>query len=163
MKLARFRIARTGTPVVFPVGWRSWIPVAIPVAALASMAMMAWSGSGRFSADILGNTVPSSAELLGFSGHAGEWELAATMTRMGQTRDLSGPVKMTHVGWCSQDGPETKSGEVVVTMARLFATIDMRLRVDGVECRFQSRLTDIYTGDLICPDKRPVPLSLWLR
>ena len=104
-----------------------------------------------------------SAELLGFSGHVGEWELTASVTRKGETRELSGPVKMTHVGWCGQDGPEVKSGEINITLARLTSSIDMRLQVDGAECKFQGTLTDVYAGTMTCPDKRPVPLSLWLR
>jgi hypothetical protein len=110
-----------------------------------------------------GSKIPETYELTGFSGHIGEWELTATLARNGTTREFSGPLKMTHVGWCSQDGPEVKTGELHLKLALLSSGIDVKVRVDGVECAYQGRLTDVYTGTMSCPDRRPVPLTLWLR
>ena len=110
-----------------------------------------------------GSNVPPSADITGISGHAGEWELTATLTRSGKSRELSGPLKMTHIGWCSPGGPQEKSGELRVRMARISSTIEAHLRVDGMECTYAGRLSDAYTGLMACPDRRPVPLLLWLR
>ena len=109
------------------------------------------------------STVPQTYEVNGFSGHVGEWELTATLARNGTTREFSGPLKMTHVGWCSQDGPEVKTGDLRLTLARLTSSIDASIRIDGVECTYHGKLSDAYTGAMICPDRRPVPLTLWLR
>jgi hypothetical protein len=108
--------------------------------------------------------VPPAVEITGISGHAGEWELAAKLTRRGNSRELSGPLKLTHVGWCSpDDGAQEKSGEMQVTMARLSSAIDVRLLIDGVECTYAGSLSDAYTGLMACPTRRPAPLLLWLR
>jgi hypothetical protein len=107
--------------------------------------------------------VPQTSELLGFSGHTGEWELTATLTRNADTRELSGPLTMKHVGLCGQDGPETKSGEISVRYAKITSRIDARMTVDGVACTYQGKLSDAYNGMMTCPDRRPVPLTLWLR
>ena len=37
------------------------------------------------------------------------------------------------------------------------------LLVDGVECTYSGRLSDSYTGTMNCPDRRAVPLRLWLK
>jgi hypothetical protein len=107
--------------------------------------------------------VPPSFELTGFSGHLGEWEMTASIARQGTSRVFSGPLKMAHVGWCSQDGPEIKAGEITVTLARLTSGIGMTVIVDGNACSYNGRLSDAYEGVLTCPDRRPVPLTLWLR
>ena len=109
------------------------------------------------------SAVPQAAEIIGFSGNAGEWELTATLTRDGDSRELMGPMKMTHVGWCSQDGPQEKVGELRVLMHRLFSSIDAKVLIDGVECTFAGSLSDAYVGKLACPGRRPVQMLLWLK
>ena len=110
-------------------------------------------------------SVPQTLELTGYSGHIGEWELTASLTRSDPdaSRELSGPLKMTHVGWCSQDGPEVKTGALRLRFARLSSGIDVTMQMAGVECAYRGSLSDAYTGMMSCPDKRPVPLTLWLR
>lgn len=107
--------------------------------------------------------VPATTEVDGVSGNAGEWEVTAKLTRVGETRDLAGPMKMTHRGMCVQDGPQEKSGEMLVRMARFTSSIEARVVVDGADCTFSGSLTDAYEGRLACPDRRPVQMILWLR
>ena len=84
--------------------------------------------------------VPVSVEFLGIVGHNGEWEMTATLERNGDTRELAGPMKMKHVGWCSQDGPLEKSGSLHVKLARLSPSIVAKVQVDGVECDYAGSL-----------------------
>jgi hypothetical protein len=105
-----------------------------------------------------------SLELLGYAGILGEWELSAPLTLKGagDTKDFSGPLTMRHVGICTQDGPEEKTGEIKVSLtgkSRMMAT----LLVDGVECSYSGRQSESYTGSLKCPDRRAVPLMVWLK
>lgn len=105
-----------------------------------------------------------SLELLGFAGLLGEWELTAPLTLKadGRTRDYVGPLKMRHVGYCTQDGPEEKTGEIKISLAgksQMTATI----LVGGVECSYRGREGESYTGSLRCPDRRAVPLMVWLK
>ena len=53
-----------------------------------------------------------SLEVLGYAGELGEWELTATVTRKASDREFSGQLMMKHIGICTQDGPEEKSGEI---------------------------------------------------
>src|ERR1700758_897953 len=60
-----------------------------------------------------------SLEVLGYSGQLGEWELTATLEEDGSTaaREYSGPLSMKHVGLCTQDGPEEKTGKIHLQMS----------------------------------------------
>ncbi|HXB78443.1 MAG TPA: hypothetical protein VNX23_13765 [Bradyrhizobium sp.] len=101
-------------------------------------------------------------EIIGYSGYLGEWELTATVTATAPPRKAySGPLTMRHVGLCTQDGPEEKTGEMQLELSasRMTAT----LSVAGVECRYSGLLSDSYTGTMTCPDKEAVPLRIWVR
>jgi len=69
---------------------------------------------------------------------------------------------MTHVGVCTQDGPEVKEGEMRLQLSsssRMKAT----LLIGGVECSYNGKLSDSYLGMMSCPDRRPVPLKIWVK
>ena len=50
-------------------------------------------------------------QVIGYAGVLGEWELSADVTEA-RSGELSGPATMTHVGLCTQDGPEKKTGDI---------------------------------------------------
>jgi hypothetical protein len=108
-------------------------------------------------------SVPESVEVLGIVGNIGEWEMLAKLERQGDTRELAGSMKMTHIGRCVQDGPQEKTGELRIKLARLSSSIVARVRFDGVECDYSASLTDAYSGKLACPDRRSVQMLLWMR
>jgi hypothetical protein len=105
----------------------------------------------------------SSLELVGYSGYLGEWELTAIVTDDGSTtpKGYSGPLSIKHVGLCTQDGPEEKSGKIRVI--RFETRIDATLWADGVECSYHGVLSDFYTGSMDCSGRESVPLKLWLK
>ncbi|MBB4366356.1 hypothetical protein GGD66_004000 [Bradyrhizobium sp. CIR48] len=107
-----------------------------------------------------------SLEVVGYSGHLGEWELTATVTEAasGQViKEYSGPLTMKHVGLCTQDGPEERIGEMRLRMSVLASRLNATFSFSGVECTYTGRLSDYYTGTMICPDRQPVPLKLWVK
>jgi hypothetical protein len=121
-------------------------PILIVVAALAAPA---WAGP---------------LEVTGNAGQLGEWELSATVAAAGAAPDeLSGPLTMTHVGLCTQDGPERKSGEIRLRMSDSSSRLRATLLLDGVECTYTGTLTGAYSGLMSCPDQRAVPLTLWVK
>jgi hypothetical protein len=104
-----------------------------------------------------------SLQIFGYSGYLGEWELSATVTETtsGQIKEYSGPLTMKHVGVCTQDGPEEKTGEMrvqIIASSQLNAT----LSVAGAECTYSGRLSGAYTGTMNCPAQQAVPLKLWV-
>ena len=106
-----------------------------------------------------------SLEVIGYAGYLGEWELTATVTEnvSGRTKEYSGPLTMKHVGLCTQDGPEEKTGEMRFQISALFNRLNATLLVAGVECTYSGRLSDSYNGTMNCPGREAVPLKLWVK
>ena len=104
-----------------------------------------------------------SLQVFGYAGLLGEWELTASVTERDSSgiKEFSGPLTMSHVGICSVDGPEEKTGEIRlrISEARMQAT----LLVDGVECHYSGRLSDFFSGAMSCPNRPEVPLKLWVK
>ena len=106
-----------------------------------------------------------SLQVIGYSGYLGEWELTATVTERisSRTKEYSGPLTMRHIGLCTQDGPEEKTGEMRFQISASSSQLNATFSVAGVECTYSGRLSDSYTGTLNCPDRQAVPLKLWVR
>ena len=106
-----------------------------------------------------------SLQVVGYSGYLGEWELTATVTETasGHIKEYSGPLTMKHVGVCTQDGPEEKTGEMRVRISASSSQLNATLSVAGAECTYSGRMSDSYTGTMNCPDRRAVPLMLWVK
>ncbi len=110
--------------------------------------------------------VPAAADsldVLGQVGMLGEWELTGNLAPTSAGRkEFAGPVTMTHVGLCTQDGPEVKKGELRVQLANA-TRIKATLVVAGVTCTYQGLKSDAYKGMMRCPDQRDQPVMIWLR
>jgi hypothetical protein len=106
-----------------------------------------------------------SLQVIGYSGYLGEWELTATVTERisSRTKEYSGPLTMRHIGLCTQDGPEEKTGEMRFQISASSSQLNATFSVAGVECTYSGRLSDSYTGTMECPDRQAVPLKLWVR
>ena len=106
-----------------------------------------------------------SFQVIGYSGYLGEWELTATVTERisSRTKEYSGPLTMRHIGLCTQDGPEEKTGEMRFQISASSSQLNATFSVAGVECTYNGRLSDSYTGTMECPDRQAVPLKLWVR
>ena len=99
-------------------------------------------------------------QVIGYAGPLGEWELAADVS--GETAgEFSGAATMTHVGLCTQDGPEQKSGDIRLRISA--ARLDATLSLDGIDCTYSASFSDAYKGQLSCPGLPAQPLTLWLR
>jgi hypothetical protein len=106
-----------------------------------------------------------SMQLVGYAGVLGEWELTATVNESahGWTKELSGPLSMKHVGICTQDGPEEKTGEIRLQISALSSRLDATLLVEGVACSYSAGPSDPYSGMMACSGREAVPLKLWLK
>ena len=105
--------------------------------------------------------MPEAMEVLGYTGRLGEWELKANLQRAGD--ELSGPMSMRHVGICTVEGPEEKSGHMRVRLSRWSSSVEARLTIDGVECLYDGPLSESHETELSCPDRRPSPITLWAK
>jgi hypothetical protein len=106
---------------------------------------------------------PQSLDITGYSGRLGEWELTAALARTDRADQLAGPLTMRHVGICTIEGPEERDGEMRVRLSMVPSHVVATIVVDGVECSYRGRLSESSSGQLVCPDRRPVPISLWTK
>jgi hypothetical protein len=134
--------------------WKIAAVVVLPVVALAVAAAFTYL---RFP----GN--PRSLDITGYTGRLGEWEVTAAVVRTGEADELSGPMTMKHVGLCIQDGPQEKKGEMRLRLSTFTPQVVAALVVDGVECAYRGPLSEAHFGELLCPDRRPMPITLWTR
>jgi hypothetical protein len=107
-----------------------------------------------------------SLQVTGYAGVLGEWELTATVikgTASWLAQEYAGPLTMKHVGWCTQDGPEEKTGEIRLQTSTLSSRLKATVSVGGVECTYRAKLSDSYTGMLECPGRAAVPLEMWVK
>jgi hypothetical protein len=104
-------------------------------------------------------------EVLGYAGVLGEWELTASVTEDGAQpiKEFSGPLTMRHVGICSQDGPEEKTGEIRFRLSTASAPSNATIVIAGEMCSYRGTFSEARPGTMVCADKGPVPLTLWLK
>ena len=77
--------------------------------------------------------------------------------------EFSGPLSMKHIGICTQDGPEEKTGEIRFQISALSSQLDATLLVEGMECTYSARSADPYSGVMACPDGKAVPPVVGFR
>lgn len=116
------------------------------------------------------SAAPARSETLQVSGYAGvlgEWELEATVVPQSasqRTREYAGRVTMKHVGWCTQDGPQEKTGEIRLRISALSSRLKTAtVSVDGLDCLYRASLSESHAGTMKCPGRAAVPLELWLK
>jgi hypothetical protein len=92
-------------------------------------------------------------------GYLQEWELKASLARtvLGGRIEYSGPVTLRHVGLCSVNGVEEKSGNIRLTMSRAPGAAEGTLAMEGDNCRIVA--TQAYSGLLTCRNGQGVPIS----
>ncbi len=94
-------------------------------------------------------------------GYLQEWELKATLAKTvsGGRVEYSGPVTLRHVGLCSVNGVEEKSGELRLTMSRAPGAAEGTLAMEGDSCRITATQAPSYSGLLTCRNGQGVPIS----
>jgi hypothetical protein len=106
----------------------------------------------------------AAAEPYAASGQVGylqEWELKASLAKSvsGRKIEYSGPVTLRHVGLCSINGVEEKSGNIRLTMSRAPAAAEGTLALEGDSCRIVANQAPSYSGLLTCRNGQGVPIS----
>jgi hypothetical protein len=94
-------------------------------------------------------------------GYLQEWELKASLakTASGGRIEYSGPVTLRHVGLCSANGVEEKSGRMRLTMSRAPGAAEGTLALEGDSCRIVANQAPSYSGLLTCRNGQGVPIS----
>jgi hypothetical protein len=98
-------------------------------------------------------------------GYLQEWKmngnLAKTTTRIGTIYD--GPVTLRHVGLCSANGIEEKSGVVQLRISPTNTSFAGTLALKDDHCQISSSAGQPYTGLLNCQDGRGIPIHFTIE
>ena len=108
-----------------------------------------------------------SLHVTGTAGYLSEWELTAEVTAAesgGQER-FSGPLTLKHVGLCSANGPEEKSGRIELTISKSMWSSQIRatLLINGKQCSYSGKLSGSSSDFMQCSDGNGIPLTLLVR
>jgi hypothetical protein len=107
----------------------------------------------------------ASLQITGTAGHLSEWKLDAEVTARDGQQEFHGPVLLKHVGLCSANGPEEKSGYLTVVVSNWARTsrVQAKLIFGAVECTYSGTGSDSSSGHMDCSDAKGVPLTLSFR
>jgi hypothetical protein len=121
------------------------------------IAMMTWMIAAMIAA--AAGAEPYAAN--GQVGYLQEWELEASLAKSvsGGRIEYSGPMTLRHVGLCSVNGVEEKSGNLRLTMSRALGAAEGTLAMEGDSCRIVASQAPSYSGLLTCRNGQGVPIS----
>ncbi len=113
---------------------------------------------------ICGTASAALAQSYSASGQVGylqEWELKASLAKTvtGGKVEYSGPLTLKHVGLCSVNGVEEKSGALRLTVSRWTSSIEGTLALDDDSCHIVASQSHTYSGLLSCRNAQGVPIS----
>ena len=109
-----------------------------------------------------GTAAAQTRAVTGQAGLLAEWDLTATVTE-GAKGQWTGPLSLKQVGFCSVDGPEEKTGALRLIVSEPPDAVTATMVVDGDVCTFSGRLKDGYDGVMSCPNRRDVPMMLFIQ
>ena len=108
-----------------------------------------------------------SLQIIGTAGYLSEWELNGSVTEKGPpgSNEFSGAVVWKHVGLCSANGPEEKSGEIKFQIAKSSSSsrIQAAITLDGAQCTYNGEFSSGSSGHMDCTDAKGVPLSISIK
>ncbi len=124
------------------------LPLAMMTCVITTCMLVGWAGAEPYAAS-------------GQVGYLQEWELKANLARTvsGGRIEYSGPVTLRHVGLCSVNGVEEKSGKLRLTMSRLPGAAEGTLAMEGDSCRITATQAPPYSGLLTCRNGQGVPIN----
>ena len=92
-------------------------------------------------------------------GYLQEWEMKGRLVKtvIGKSEDYSGSVTLRHVGLCSVNGVEEKSG--LIHLSGSPSRFEGTLAMDDDNCRITASASRPYSGLLSCRNGGGVPIN----
>jgi len=108
-----------------------------------------------------------SLQVLGTAGYLSEWELNGTVMEKSPagSNEFSGALTWKHVGLCSMNGPQEKSGEIRFQISKSgpSSQIHAAISLDGAKCTYNGEFSGSSSGHMDCSDAKGVPLSISIK
>jgi hypothetical protein len=104
----------------------------------------------------------------GTAGYLSEWEVAGEVTAAPSNgrEEFSGPLTLKHVGLCSPNGPEEKSGKIEFYISKPVWSspeIHATLFINGARCSYSGKASGSSGAFMDCSDGNAIPLTLLLK
>lgn len=98
----------------------------------------------------------------GAVGFLQEWEIKADLAKSAAraSDNYSGAITLRHIGLCSANGVEEKSGTVELKMSSKTADIEGTISLSGDQCRVSTTAALHYSGLLTCKSGDAIPIKL---
>jgi hypothetical protein len=93
-------------------------------------------------------------------GYLQEWEMTGSLARTAThfSTNYSGPVTLRHVGLCSINGVEEKSGTLEVKVSSWSSKVEGTLVMPDDECHVVASASQGYSGLLSCHTGQGIPI-----
>jgi len=121
---------------------------------------------GPFLGVVLGVVLGTSAygqslHVNGKFGFLDEYELTASIAAPSRnSKELSGPVLIKHVGICTHNGPDEVEGQIHMRYGGSRSLVSGTVTFEGQTCKYKGRLSKTHRGEMVCPDAT-VPFYVW--
>ncbi len=104
-----------------------------------------------------------SLQIHGVTGYLSEYDLNANVSgeAFNGREELSGPLRIKHVGVCTHDGPVETVSDLKLEFVDMASPVTATLNFDGHACSYRGHLSETEVGALICADGLRLPLRLW--
>lgn len=104
-----------------------------------------------------------SYSISGQAGYLQEWEMKASLAKTVTegTEDFSGAVTLRHVGLCSINGVEEKSGTLQLSVSR--AGVEGTLALPDDSCRISAAASPSHSGLMNCRNGEGVPIHFTIE
>jgi len=114
-----------------------------------------------------GPAQPRSLQVVGTAGYLSEWELNGSVAEKSPvgSNEFSGALVWKHVGLCSVNGPQEKSGEIRFQISKSGSPsqIHAAISLDGAQCTYNGDFSGGSGGHMDCTDAKGVPLSISIK
>jgi hypothetical protein len=127
----------------------------------AGSIMRALLFASSISAGSAGSALGQSYSAYGQIGYLQEWEMKGSLakTASGTGADYAGPIILRHVGLCSANGVEEKSGTLKLKVSSRTSSVEGTLVMADDNCRVAVSASQGYSGLLNCRDGQGIPIK----
>jgi hypothetical protein len=102
-------------------------------------------------------------QITGTTGYLSEWKFEVALAKKAPDDDeFAGPLRWKHVGLCSANGPEEKTGEINVQIRRMgpWSRVNATVSFEQLKCTYRGPFSSSVRGFMECSDRTSLPLAL---
>jgi hypothetical protein len=101
-------------------------------------------------------------QISGTTGYLSEWRFEVVLARNATDEEFAGPLRWKHVGLCSANGSEERSGEINVHIRHMgpLSRVNATVSFEKLKCTYSGPFSPTVKGFMECSDRTSLPLTL---